>query len=268
MKYSSAVVVLGITGFVGFVACSSSTAPEAPVDGGNQDTGHVVVGNKDAGHGHDATKPSSGSGSGTSAPPSSGSGSGTSSSGDSGPDFDADFDGSFDGGAPLPLECTVPATSVSGGSCVTVVAANDAGTGVQCNPVTNAGCAAGSACDTSQDMNGNTVGFICYPPPPPITVAVCGMCDDVNTACVPGATCFGTCAKYCCTDADCGEGTCSTGGGMAFAPAAPTLGICLLPTDGGMGSGSGSSTGSGSGSGTSAGSGSGSGSSTGTGTGT
>jgi hypothetical protein len=40
-----------------------------------------------------------------------------------------------------------------------------------------------------------------------------------------GAT-TGTCAHYCCTNADCGPGTCTTGG---FAPASSAIGICTMP---------------------------------------
>jgi len=119
-------------------------------------------------------------------------------------------------------ECTLPSTFPSGGSCVTVVAANDAGTGVQCNPVTNAPCASGYACDVAAPA-GTITGFECYPPPN--TALVCGACDDSTTFCAGGETCFSgaECAHYCCTNADCGAGKCTTGG---FAPVAPSLGIC------------------------------------------
>jgi hypothetical protein len=77
-----------------------------------------------------------------------------------------------------------------------------------CNPVTNAGCPANSACDLGEDANGNS-DYQCFDTPAP-TQAICATCDDQNTACIPGATCFGSgiCAKYCCNDGDCGTGTC------------------------------------------------------------
>jgi hypothetical protein len=127
-------------------------------------------------------------------------------------------------------ECAVPTSFPSGGSCVSVVAANDAGTGIQCNPVTNVPCASGYACDLANE-SGSITGFQCYPPPN--TGAVCGTCDGTTTFCVGGATCYmptgattGTCAHYCCTNADCGPGTCTTGG---FAPASSAIGICTMP---------------------------------------
>jgi hypothetical protein len=129
-----------------------------------------------------------------------------------------------------------------------------------CNPVTNAGCAAGDACDFTQDQNMQTT-FKCYPPPPPNTVMVCGACDDMNTACQGGATCLipsgammGKCGKYCCADGDCGTGVCNKGStpfgvgicltaasvdaGMADpscdAPAvSPSMGTCVMGLDGG-----------------------------------
>jgi hypothetical protein len=89
-----------------------------------------------------------------------------------------------------------------------------------CNPVTNAGCMPGSACDLSADPNGQTT-FACYAPPPANTAAICGACDDKTTACLGGSTCFdGQCAKYCCDDGDCGGGVCSPTNAFG-------VGICL-----------------------------------------
>jgi hypothetical protein len=129
-------------------------------------------------------------------------------------------------------ECAVPSSFPSGGSCVTVVATNDAGTGIQCNPVTNAPCASGYACDIAGVSVGDITGFECYPPPN--TALVCATCDGSTTFCAGGTTCYeptsgattGTCAHYCCTNADCGAGTCTTGG---FAPASSAIGVCTMP---------------------------------------
>ncbi len=112
-----------------------------------------------------------------------------------------------------PYECTVPTTPPSAGSCVTTVAANDAGTGVECKPVTNAGCKTGQACDISADMMGSVIGFICYDPPN--DAKICETCDgDKGPFCGGGLSCFSedqntsVCAKFCCSDADCGAGKC------------------------------------------------------------
>ena len=134
----------------------------------------------------------------------------------------------------------MPAPSPSGGSCVTVIVpdagAADAGAGIACNPVTNAGCQAGEECDYDIDSMGNTIGFGCYPPPNP--TMVCQKCDlNNNITCAGGLTCFAydmagdsVCAKYCCTDADCGTGKCTTkdSTGSFFGPVAPNLGVCTL----------------------------------------
>jgi hypothetical protein len=132
-----------------------------------------------------------------------------------------------------PLECTVPTTPPSGGSCVTTVPENDAGTGVECNPVTNSPCAAADECDGDADNSGNSIGFVCFPGPNDATI--CGACDNQNGPfCGAGLTCFDfggatpLCAKYCCTDADCGAGKCTTSdsSGSLYGPLAPNLGVC------------------------------------------
>jgi hypothetical protein len=86
-----------------------------------------------------------------------------------------------------------------------------------CNPVTNAGCAAGAACDYADDAN-KKVTFGCFAPPPQNTAAICAACDDQTTACAGGSTCLvaqgattGACAKFCCDDGDCGSGVCQQG---------------------------------------------------------
>jgi hypothetical protein len=108
------------------------------------------------------------------------------------------------------MSCTAPATAPSAGSCVTVD-----GTKNKCNPITNQGCdtAAGEACDFG------SAGFECYPSPPANTEALCAACDLTNgPACLPGSSCVNAigdagatkCARFCCTDADCGAGKCDT----------------------------------------------------------
>jgi hypothetical protein len=129
---------------------------------------------------------------------------------------------------------------------------------ISCNPVTNAGCtmavglggAGGSepqACDYTQDMNTGAInGFTCYFPPN--DAKLCDACDPTEASppyCTGGTTCYptnasgttGQCAKYCCSDADCGSGTCMTTGSMgALFPPATMLGLCVAGTsDGGTG---------------------------------
>jgi len=110
---------------------------------------------------------------------------------------------------------------------------------VVCNPVTNAGCSGGDACQPT--VNGGLTGFACFPGPN--TVADCSSCDPSGQTppfCAPGSLCqptddLGTvweCARYCCDDADCSVlGHCSTVGsdGPRFTPVSATLGICLTP---------------------------------------
>jgi hypothetical protein len=96
-----------------------------------------------------------------------------------------------------PLCVGLPETAPSGGSCYS--------SGV-CNPVTNSGCTGeGEACDLSDN------GFTCFGPP---NETPCGGSCDNSTGpfCLPGHVCLGSgmtkCARYCCTDADCGSGSC------------------------------------------------------------
>ncbi|MEP7125692.1 MAG: hypothetical protein ABJE95_32480 [Byssovorax sp.] len=100
---------------------------------------------------------------------------------------------------PPDATCTVPAKPPSDGACAPITAM------VACNPITNAPCTAGQACDVA-----GTGAFKCYDPPPANTAAVCAKCDLAGgTACAGGETCDnGICVKYCCTDADCGAGKC------------------------------------------------------------
>lgn len=98
--------------------------------------------------------------------------------------------------------CTAPAVAPSNGACVTL------GNGIDCNPVTNAGCSNGEVCDYAQ------WGYTCYPGSN--VEPLCGGCGMSNMFCSAGLTCANTtagpaaCFRYCCTDADCGGGTCVT----------------------------------------------------------
>jgi hypothetical protein len=120
--------------------------------------------------------------------------------------------------------------------------------GVQCNPVTNAGCVDGEACDVLTDSLGSVLGFFCYPPPN--TAAICSPCAAGTKGgpfCAPGGTCFSlhmksACARYCCADADCGpDAACDTQMGTLFGILARDVGICVASSapDGGAGTGDG-----------------------------
>jgi hypothetical protein len=123
------------------------------------------------------------------------------------------------GGAGPGLEpaCELPSQAPSGGSCVTV------GGDIQCNPVSGEACTEpGHACDYSEK------GFACYGPPN--DRKLCESCDyGKNQFCENGMTCInGVCLRYCCDDADCGEGgVCSKQGGA--------VGLCYKKAAGGGG---------------------------------
>jgi hypothetical protein len=100
----------------------------------------------------------------------------------------------------------------------------------QCNPVTGAGCPSGGyTCDL--DPSGF---FACFPPPN--GVDVCGSCDNENGPfCSPELTCVqngaGACYRYCCSNADCGEGAIcdATFAAEALGPSNPAdqVGLCV-----------------------------------------
>ncbi len=107
---------------------------------------------------------------------------------------------------------------------------------VVCNPVTNANCSGGDACGPT--VNGGLTGFACFPGP--TAIKACGDCDLCLPApCAPGFICLPTnaddttaqCARYCCSDADCGAlGLCSvnnSNGVPLFGAVSTTLGVCV-----------------------------------------
>lgn len=97
--------------------------------------------------------------------------------------------------------CDAPATSPSGGSCVTI------GGLVECNPITNEPCGAGEACDRALG------GFICYADGNVHTICEqCGSSSPDKQYCQGGLACVGICSRYCCEDTDCGSsGKCTKG---------------------------------------------------------
>lgn len=120
--------------------------------------------------------------------------------------------------------CDAPVVSPSMGSCYTAAG---------CNPVSNAGCQPGEACDATSKG-----GFQCFGPPPANTGMACGTCDNQAVACAGGLTCGGTggqCIKFCCDDGDCGSGKCDKQGTTN----SPDVGVCVAgpAPDGGTGDG-------------------------------
>src|SRR5262249_5393330 len=118
-------------------------------------------------------------------------------------------------GPPVPA-CDAPPEAKSNGACVTL------GGSVECNPVTNAGCAADQACQF--DGRGGSVcsdtgtSGLCEP---------CGQLTGPTDFCEPDYVCVGTlCARFCCDDGDCGSGTC-----FKTQPIAPNIpvGFCITP---------------------------------------
>jgi hypothetical protein len=134
--------------------------------------------------------------------------------------------------------CEVPASPPSAGSCVTTNTS-----GISCNPVTNVSCDGGQACDITVDSSSEMVtGFTCYDGPNDATL--CGACSvNGGASCGGGLSCANVsptwlaCARFCCSDADCGAGRCLTTDGQGrslFGTVASGLGLCGAAGDGGV----------------------------------
>ena len=141
------------------------------------------------------------------------------------------------------------ATAASGGagaggaSGIALPAGCFNGASAECNPLTNAGCTGGAACDIGIDEN-QVSHLVCYPPPNPAPVG--GACNAKDGPfCVPGSVCTGspgTCVPFCCSNADCGGNTACA----AIDPTLGTLGACMPGSgSGGTGGGNGGTSGSG-----------------------
>jgi hypothetical protein len=138
-------------------------------------------------------------------------------------------------GAGCDVDCDPTLATPSEGIC---------GEGFACNPVTNEGCngPAGQSCDYAPG------GFQCYSGHN--TAEVCQACSLTGPTCVNGFTCipledgevYGVCAKFCCSDQDCGSGGVCTAPGAMFG-----VGYCQAsgtgPGSGGGGSGNNGGTG-------------------------
>lgn len=99
-----------------------------------------------------------------------------------------------------------------------------------CNPVTHQGCPTdGTQCEFVYPGI-----FACYPPAS-IPAKICEPCNfTTGPYCDSGLRCDVTslqCARYCCTDADCGTGHCELNQNVAFgystANPADLVGLCL-----------------------------------------
>lgn len=88
--------------------------------------------------------------------------------------------------------CSVPSQAPSQGACYA---------GAACNPVTNQGCPSSSSC-----VYAGSGQFECDPGT--FNIPLCQPCGTHSNSCARGYDCYGdyfeTCARYCCTDADCG----------------------------------------------------------------
>lgn len=132
-------------------------------------------------------------------------------------------------GADCEVQCDASLVP-SQGECVTI------GGPIQCNPVSNEGCngPGGEVCDYGPG------GFTCYPAPN--EQEICEACSVGGNTCKERSTCTadGVCAKFCCTDGDCGgTGSCLIG---AF-----NVGHCVKGSGGPAGSGGNGSGGNGNG---------------------
>lgn len=195
------------------------------------DTGGAGGGSGGGGTGGDA---SGGAGSTTSGSTTTGTTSGsTTTGGDGGAGGGDGGAGGGEGGAgggaePIELACTDVTPPLEGdGTCAPAIDE------VQwsCNPITNEGCDDGLACDFSYtDETFETIGTACFPPP--LTQGLCEECDAEANFCEAGMTCSlywfppevaTGCGKFCCDDADCGDGVCVAIG----ITDAEQVGVCL-----------------------------------------
>jgi hypothetical protein len=138
---------------------------------------------------------------------------------------------------PLPPTCSTGTTGVLFAALNTCLESNcttECAPADYCNPVTAAGCISGSVCETAYPgvfvcNNGMTM-----------TAQACAMCNpDTFEFCAPGLHCMVSarmCARYCCTDADCGgaAGSCVLDPTVTFgAPLTSPkdkVGLCLDAT--------------------------------------
>jgi hypothetical protein len=135
---------------------------------------------------------------------------------------------------PSPDECNAGKTKMlldAFAACMAKSCPTDCRATDQCNPVTNNGCETAKevACDAGWPGE-----FVCLPPYG-TPAQLCETCDNIfGPYCGPGLRCHEgshKCARYCCTDADCGSGTCVTDPAVVFtkplAVMGDNVGLCL-----------------------------------------
>lgn len=134
---------------------------------------------------------------------------------------------------PSPPECASPPTAgvlQALDECLKSECPAECAPADQCNPVTVNGCPAGG---TDCDLVYPGI-FVCLPPFG-TPAAICEACNNLNGPyCGGGLHCFAesnTCARYCCSDADCGVGRCELDPLKAFgaplAVAGDAVGLCV-----------------------------------------
>jgi hypothetical protein len=133
---------------------------------------------------------------------------------------------------PSPPECSASPTSTlldSFGQCMSTNCATEC-TKDQCNAVTVSGCPDPTQFNCELVFGGMFVCFQLEFMP----ATQCQPCDNLyGPYCGSGLRCHasGTCARYCCSDADCGTGRCELDPMKAFgaplANAADKVGVCV-----------------------------------------
>jgi hypothetical protein len=140
-------------------------------------------------------------------------------------------------GAESVFACSVPASAPSQGSCIMTSSSM-----IACNPVTNQPCTSSQTCRVTVDSSQNLTGFACATSD---GAGLCAPCSDYyGPVCAGGLACTvavapaSACARYCCTNDDCGDaGVCAVtdgNGTQLFGSLAPNLGVCALAVDAGQ----------------------------------
>ncbi len=138
---------------------------------------------------------------------------------------------------PSPPECTeidgsLKQTFGALTQCMNTKCADKCPPADRCNPVTNNGCAMDDWCDIAYPGS-----FACFSSSNTLAT-LCQACDlNVGPLCAAGMRCHPTakkCAKYCCTDADCGTGRCELDQMTVFGvelPMTNAVGLCMDDAD-------------------------------------
>jgi hypothetical protein len=135
---------------------------------------------------------------------------------------------------PAPAECNAGQTGQLFGNlatCIQTKCATECGATSYCNPVTHAGCPNdGTQCELVFP------GIFACVPPSGAPAQVCQSCNfGMGPYCGSGLRCEVTtlqCARYCCSDLDCGTGRCELNQNAVFGYStlnpAEMVGLCLI----------------------------------------